>query len=115
MEASLGLGPSLTYRSSNRVPEIMALIRTDRRLRRRVDALLETCFHRAWQILTDHRPALEEIARTLRDLGRIGLEEIAATVESQSLDANGTTCPTKINLSLALRSDRLARCSEVAE
>lgn len=79
----------------------MALIRADRRLRRRVDALLETCLHRAWQILTDHRPALEVIARTLRDLGRIGLEEIAATVESQSAKANPANCAIKINLPLS--------------
>lgn len=112
MEASLGLGDSFTYRSSARPAEIMGLVRADPKLRRRIDSYLETSFHRAWQILTDHQTALERIAKELRNVGGVSLEFIAGTVESQPAKTNQANCSIKINLPLSSSAEPPAASRE---
>ncbi|QEL21947.1 AAA family ATPase [Bosea sp. F3-2] len=93
METSLGLGQSLTYRSSNRPAEIMASVRADPELRRRVGARLEDRFRRARDIVGGHRPALDWIASALRDSGRVTTEDIESALTRSAIPADRSHSP----------------------
>lgn len=93
MESSLGLGQSLTYRSSNRPAEIMASVRADPELRRRVDARLKACLLRARDLLGHHRQALDWIAGTLRESGRATTDDIETALARQADPADRSHSP----------------------
>lgn len=81
IETSLGLGQSLTYRSSNRPADVMASVRADPMLRRRVGARLDTCLLRAKEILIEHRLALDHVATALWESGRVTPDELKIGLE----------------------------------
>lgn len=97
MESSLGLGQSLTYRSSNRPAEIMASVRADPELRRRVDARLKVCLLRARDLLGHHRQALDWIAGTLRESGRATTHDIEAALTRRADPADRSHSPDLLN------------------
>lgn len=97
METSLGLGQGLTYRSSNRPAEIMASVRADPELRRRVDARLAACLVRARDLIGDHRPALDWIASALRDRGRVTAEDIGSALGSAAAPIDQSDCRNLVN------------------
>jgi len=106
MEASVGLGQSLVYRSSNRPDEVMASVRADPLLRQRINARLDACLQRARDILDEHRAALDTITTALACRGRVALSDIAMAIDSAPVTAERINCPADINPSLtSSRSD----------
>lgn len=93
METSLGLGRSLTYQSANRPAEIMASVRADPELRRRVDARLKACLLRARNLLGHHRQALDWIAGTLRESGRATTDDIESALNRSGSPADRSHSP----------------------
>lgn len=98
METSLGLGDSLTYRSSNTPPEIMSLIRADPLLRKCVDARLDGCLRRAKDLLNGHREALDRIASELRDRGRATADDIGRALSRGVISGDGPHSHEPFNL-----------------
>lgn len=102
METSLGLGTSLTYRSSNRPAEVMASVRADPVLRRRVGARLDACLRRARDILDEHRSGLNELAAALALRGSVTLEDITRFVGEEIAGADRDNCSDDVNPSASM-------------
>lgn len=71
MEVSLGLGEDLVYLSSRRSADVLARVRVDPSLRRKIACLLEVNFQRAKAILVENSAAINEVVRILEKFGRI--------------------------------------------
>jgi ATP-dependent Zn protease len=65
MDASLGLGASLVYLTSDDPAKILAQVRRDSHLRRQVHARLKACAHRARTIISQHHRTIERLASAL--------------------------------------------------
>lgn len=83
MEASYGLGGGLAYLSSDRPEDLLATLRINGEVRKRVDGVLNEQFRRARGILQEQRGDLERLAADLYAKRELSLEEVRAVVEAQ--------------------------------
>lgn len=80
MEVSLGLGDSLAYLSSQASEDILAWIRLDPALRKRVGSVLDECMEWAIELVTERREALDAAASELEVNGRLSGEALARLI-----------------------------------
>lgn len=80
MEASLGLGQSLVFHDATTPTALDRLRRGNPPLAERVHRVLEECFDRATHLIAERRGALEVIARTLIDQGRMDGDAVKSVV-----------------------------------
>ncbi|SNT12504.1 ATP-dependent Zn proteases [Tardiphaga sp. OK246] len=82
MDASLGLGGSLVYLTSDNPAEILAQVRRDSHLRRQVHARLKACAHRARTIIGRNTRALELLEACLARRGHLSATDVSALLEN---------------------------------
>ncbi len=97
LDLSCGLGRGLAYLSSRRDEALMAWLRGDPQLRRRVEADLDACLRRARDILTEHRHGVDEVAAALAFHGTVALDDFARFVGEGSAKADRDNCRTDVN------------------
>jgi AAA+ superfamily predicted ATPase len=77
MEMSLGLGDSLVYLSSARVPANMfSQLANDLFLRRQVSGVLDACLQKAKDLIAKHTDLLDPVVQMLQDRGHITASDI---------------------------------------
>jgi SpoVK/Ycf46/Vps4 family AAA+-type ATPase len=82
MDASLGLGASLVYLTSDNPAEILAQVRRDTHLRRQVHARLKACAHRARTIIGQNTRALELLETSLVRRRHLTATDVSALLEN---------------------------------
>jgi ATP-dependent Zn protease len=93
MEASIGMGDSLSFRGGVQDGDFLSLLNTDAELRARVEETLRFCRKRAESLLAGHRVALLELTEALADKGQIGFAEIRDIVQAHRPDPVVTVAP----------------------
>lgn len=78
--ASIGLDGSLVFQVDDNPERLLERLRSDARLQRRVDLILNECFERARQLLIEQRATLHEMARLLSVNASLDASEIAHVV-----------------------------------
>lgn len=93
MEASIGMGDSLSFRGGVQDGDFLSLLNTDAELRARVEETLRFCRKRAESLLAGHRAALLELTEALADKGQIDFAEIRDIVQAHRPDPVVTVAP----------------------
>lgn len=65
LQTSYGLGDDLVFVTTNNPAEVLAQVKADRFLHRRIANLLASCFQRATEIVEENSVSFKEIAQTL--------------------------------------------------
>jgi ATP-dependent Zn protease len=86
MDASLGLGGSLVYLTSDDPAEILTQVRRDTHLRRQVHARLKACAHRARAIVSQNQRAVELLETSLTCRKYLTSTDVSALLREASLD-----------------------------
>ncbi|UZE46944.1 AAA family ATPase [Rhodopseudomonas sp. P2A-2r] len=77
MEMSLGLGNSLVYLSSARIPaNMLSQLANDLFLRRQVSGVLDACLQKAKDLIAEHTDLLDPVVQILQDRGHITASDI---------------------------------------
>jgi ATP-dependent Zn protease len=76
MEVSLGLGEDLVYLSSRRPADVLARVRVDASLRRKVARSLDVSFQCAKAIIVERSATLYTLVRVLKDCGRVNADGV---------------------------------------
>lgn len=84
MEVSLGLGENLVYLSSRRSAEVLARVRIDASLRRKIASLLDVSFQRAKVIVTERSAELNELVRILAINGRATSDDVESLFDPRT-------------------------------
>ncbi|WP_441277184.1 AAA family ATPase [Tardiphaga sp. 172_B4_N1_3] len=92
MDASLGLGGSLVYLTSDDPAEILAQVRRDSHLRRQVHARLKACAHRARTIISQNTGALELLETSLAHRRHLTAADISALLREINPDKFSSNC-----------------------
>lgn len=82
MEVSLGLGDSLVYLSSPRVPDnVLSRLASDPFLRRQVSAVLDGCLRKSKEIIAERSKLLDEVVRSLKQRGQVAAGDIVVLLD----------------------------------
>ncbi|WP_315764915.1 MULTISPECIES: AAA family ATPase [unclassified Bradyrhizobium] len=92
LESSFGLGNSLVYLVPNDPVEILALVRSDSRLRRQVHAKLKACAQRARVLIGQHRGKLVLIADALAQHSQLTSSDITRLVRGEDSNDVSSNC-----------------------
>lgn len=92
MDASLGLGGSLVYLTSDDPTEILAQVRHDSHLRRQVHARLKACAHRARTIVSQNQRAVELLETSLTCRKYLTSTDVSALLREAKSDSFSSNC-----------------------
>ncbi|MEH2469258.1 SpoVK/Ycf46/Vps4 family AAA+-type ATPase [Nitrobacteraceae bacterium AZCC 2161] len=92
MDASLGLGGSLVYLTSDNPAEILAQVRRDSHLRRQVHARLKACAHRARTIISHNQRALELLETSIARRRHLTSTDVSALLCETNPDNFSSNC-----------------------
>jgi DNA polymerase III delta prime subunit len=89
MDVSLGLDRSLVYLSSRDPVEVLALVRTDAKLRGRVSKVLDVCMRRAKTLIEENNLLFISVIQVLKAHGKITALDLRKLIDAPSTDFRG--------------------------
>lgn len=82
MELSHGLGNDLVFSAPAGSADLFSWLQREPRLRRRVDALLQSCLDRAISLLSAERQAFDAVVDALTRCGKISVDEVRQKIST---------------------------------